>query len=251
VQPKAQVVKSYQTGSVLKYNRWTLDVDAYYVHFQNGYQSFTDPTTGEPIYFASGPSNTKGLEGESNVVIGHGFSIYGNLSFASAKYQEGSSFPNGGLWVANTPKNMQTIALLYQHTNWDVGFVTKRVGSYYNDNGSGAATGATSASCSGCVTYEAGGLPEQYPFNQAIKISPWDLENFFLNYTIKNSSHFRGTKIQFAANNLFNHHSVTGITAGLTGTPAAPYTPSPADQLNLLPGRSFSITITGGYAPKR
>ncbi len=44
--PKPTLAKTYQTGSVLKLNRWTLDVDAYYVHFQNGYDSYTDPITG-------------------------------------------------------------------------------------------------------------------------------------------------------------------------------------------------------------
>jgi iron complex outermembrane receptor protein len=247
VPPKTQLVKSYQIGSVLKYNRWTLDVDAYYVHFQNGYQSYTDPITQEPIYFATGPSNTKGVEGESNIVLGHGFSVYGNLTFGQAKYQEGSTFPEGGLWVANTPKNMETVAVLWQHGNWDAGIVEKRVGTYYNDNGSAA----NSASCSSCFTYSEGGISLPYPFNQAIKILPWDVENFFLNYTIKNSSRFRGTKIQFAANNVLNHHSITGVTAAVAGTPAAPYVPNPADLLNLLPARSFSITVTGGWAPRR
>ncbi len=75
--------------------------------------------------------------------------------------------------------------------------------------------------------------------------------NVFLNYTIKDTSHLRGTKIQFAVNNLANSHALVGLTPGAKPTLAAPYVLSQLDQLNLLPGRSFSITITGGYAPKR
>ena len=50
--PKPTLAKTYQIGSVMKHRRWTLDVDAYYIHFQNGYDSYTDPTTNEPVFVA-------------------------------------------------------------------------------------------------------------------------------------------------------------------------------------------------------
>ena len=37
VPPKPTLAKTYQIGSVMKHRRWTLDADAYYVHFQNGF----------------------------------------------------------------------------------------------------------------------------------------------------------------------------------------------------------------------
>ncbi len=37
VLPKPTTVKTYQAGSVVKFNRVTLDVDGYYSHFQNPY----------------------------------------------------------------------------------------------------------------------------------------------------------------------------------------------------------------------
>jgi iron complex outermembrane receptor protein len=235
--PKPTTAKTYQIGSVVKHNRWTLDVDAYYVHFQNGYQSYTDPVTTETVFVATGPSNTKGIEAESNISLGYGFSLYMNGSMGAAKYASGPNYPNGGLWVANTPRNVETGALLWQRGPWDVGFIVKNVGSMYNDNGS--------------YTYTINGVKIPYPINQAIKIDPFDLENFFINYTIKNASRWRGTKIQFAANNLANHHYVVGVTPFVTGTPTAPFVPNSQDLLNLMPGRSFTITVTGGWAPKR
>jgi iron complex outermembrane recepter protein len=235
--PKPTVAKTYQAGSVLQHRRWTLDVDAYYVHFQNGYDSYTDPTTLEPVFVATGPSNTKGLEAEGNVALGYGFSLYANASVGSAKYQTGANFPNGGEWVANTPSNIEGVNLLWQHHNWDVGLVYKRVGQYYNDNGS--------------LTYTINGAKIPYPVDQAITIQPWDLVNVFFNYTIKGSSFLRGSKIQFAINNLANSHSITGITPATAATATAPYVPNGGDLLNLMPGRSFTITLTGGYAPKR
>ncbi len=235
--PKPTLAKTYQTGSVLKLSRWTLDVDAYYVHFQNGFDSYTDPATLEPVYVATGPSNTKGIEAEGNVVLGYGLSLYGNLSFGSAKYQEGRNYPNGGEWVANTPSNVEGVSLLWQHSNWDVGLIYKRVGRYFNDNGS--------------LNYLINGITIPYPVNQVIKINPWELTNVFVNYTIKNSSRLRGTKIQLAVNNLANSHNLTGVTPAIGPTAAASFVQNPGDLLNLLPGRSITITITGGYAPKR
>ena len=235
--PKPTLAKTYQGGSVLKLNRFTLDMDAYYVHFQNGYQSYIDPTSNEPVFVATGPSNTKGFEAEGNVALGYGLSVYANLTAGSAKYQTGANYPNGGRWVANTPSNVEGVNLLWQHRNFDMGLTWKRVGQYYNDNGS--------------LNYKINGISVPYPVDEAVTIHPWNLVNVFMNYTIKNSSHFRGTKIQLAVNNLANSHSIVGITPGVAATATAPYVLSPTDQLNLMPGRSISLTITGGYAPKR
>jgi iron complex outermembrane receptor protein len=235
--PKPTIAKTYQTGSVLKYNRWTLDVDAYYVHFQNGYDSYTDPTTNEPVFVATGPSNTKGLEGESNIVIGHGVSLYLNASKGAAKYQTGKNYPNGGLWVADTPRDTEAAAILWQQSNWDVGIVNKRVGKMYNDNGS--------------FNYLINGVTVPYPVDQAINLNPFDITNVFVNYTIKNTSLIRGSKIGLAVNNLMNSHNVVGIIPFTAATAKVAYAPNPGDQLNLLAGRSILVTLTVGYAPKR
>jgi iron complex outermembrane receptor protein len=235
--PKPTLAKTYQGGTVLKMNRFTLDMDGYYVHFQNGYQSYVDPSSNEPVFVPTGPSNTKGFEAESHVALGHGLSVYGNFTVGSAKYQTGPNYPNGGMWVANTPSNVEGINLLWQHRNFDFGLTEKRVGQYYSDNGS--------------LSEKINGISIKVPVNQAVTINPWNVVNVFLNYTIKNSSHLRGTKIQLAINNLANSHSLVGITPGVAATATTPFVASPTDQLNLMPGRSFSLTITGGYAPKR
>ncbi len=231
------LAKTYQIGSVTKHRRWTLDVDMYYVHFQNGFDSYTDPTTNEAVFVATGPSNTKGIEAESNIIIGWGFSLYVNGSWNSAKYQEGINIPNGGLWVANSPKNVEGLALLYRHKNWDFGFVDKRVGTMYNDNGS--------------LKYLINGASLAYPVDQAVTIQPFTLLNVFASYTIKNASWLRGSKLGLAVNNLANNTNVVGITPATAATLTAPYVPNGGDQLNLNPGRSVIATLTVGWAPKR
>jgi iron complex outermembrane receptor protein len=235
--PKPTVAKTYQTGTVMKFRRWTLDTDYYYIHFQNGYQSYTDPVSLEPAFTATGPSNTQGFEAEGNVVIGWGLSAYANFSAGTAKYQTGANYPNGGLWVANAPSNVEGLSLMWRHKNWDLGFTDKRVGQQYNDNGS--------------LTYVINGIKVPYPVDQAIKIEPFNLANFFANYTIKNASWLRGSKLGLAVNNLSDNHSIVGITPAVAATATVPYASNPGDLLNLLPGRSVMATLTVGWAPRR
>ena len=219
VPPKPTLARTYQGGSVLKFNRWTLDVNAYYIHFENPYASVNDPNNfNEPMYVPTGPSNTKGIEGESNIVLGHGVSLYMNATVGTAKYSD------TGLWVANAPRDTEAVGLSWQQRNWNMGFFNKRVGKMYNDNGA---------------------------VNQAVPIDPFSVSNIFVNYTIKTASFLRGSKLGLSVNNLFDNHNITGITPGIGPTTAVPFAPSGGDFLTLLPGRSVMVSLTVGYAPKR
>ena len=218
VTPKPTAVKTYQAGSVVKFNRFTVDADAYYSHFQNPYSSFLD-AAGEAFFYATGPSNSRGVEAEGNVVLGHGLSLYVNGTAGSAKYQGGAKYANGGLWIQNTPKDTEAIGATYRFTQIDLGMFEKRVGRMFNDNGSN---------------------------NQAIKIDPFSVVNAFVNYTIKGDSYLRGTKIKLSVNNLFDNHAITGVNPFSTKSNA----PAPGDVLTMVPARSVSLTMTFGYAPK-
>src|SRR5579883_2695035 len=213
VLPKPTSVKTYQAGTVLKFQRWTLDFDGYYSHFQNPYASFVDPVTTESYFYQTGPSNTKGVEGESNIQIGHGLSLYLNASLGKAAYQQTD------LWVANTPHDTEAIGVTYRMRGFDLGFIDKRVGSMWNDNGT---------------------------INQAVPIDPFNIANLFLNYTVRGDSWLRGTKIRFGINNLQNNHNIVGVTPASAKSNA----PAPGDVLTIVPARSFSVTMTFGYAPK-
>ena len=107
----------------------------------------------------------------------------------------------------------------------------------YNDNGT--------------LAYLINGISVPYPVDQAIRFDPFSVTNVFVNYTIKNASWLRGSKVGLAVNNLLDNHNLVGITPATAATAAVPFAPSPNDQLNLLPGRSVMITLTVGYAPKR
>jgi iron complex outermembrane recepter protein len=214
VLPKPTNVKTYQAGSVLKFNRFTLDFDGYYSHFQNPYTSFFDPKSTESYFLQTGPSNSKGVEAESNIQLGGGFSLYLNGTIGAAHYQQTN------LWVQNTPKNTEAAGLTWRHRGFDIGFIDKRVGGMWNDNGS---------------------------VNQAIAIDPFNIANVFANYTVRGDNWLRGTKIRFAVNNLQNNHSIVGVNAASTASNVA----AAGDILTLVPARSVSLTMTFGYAPPR
>ena len=212
VLPNPILTDTYQVGSVFKANRFTLDIDTYRIKYESDYSSTPD-ATGEPVYFLNGSSVTKGVEVESNVLVGGGFSVYLNATSGAAKYD------NTGLWAQNAPKDTETIGLNLNRANWNIGFFNKRVGVMYNDNGS---------------------------VHQAVTIDPFNIANLFVNFTVKGSSALAPTKIRFAVNNLLDSHAITAVTPALTTTSV----PAPGDILTLMGARSVSLTFTVGFSPK-
>jgi iron complex outermembrane receptor protein len=118
--------------------------------------------------------------------------------------------------------------LTYQAHGYDLGVIEKRVGSYYDDNG----------------TYH----------NQAY-VAPYNNVNLFLNYTLHKTSFFDQSKVSFSINNLFNNENFTDIfpfnspTAVNGSAYIATTAPSPLDQVNLSSGRSFVVTFKMGMFP--
>jgi iron complex outermembrane receptor protein len=233
--PAPTNARTFQGGTVLKLSRMTFNADAYYIHFGNAYTAPADPN-GE-VYTSSGDSVTKGFEGETNVYLTHGMSLYANGTAGTARYvsqtltsststtSTTAANPNYGAWVANT----EAIGLTYQRKGYDMGFFHKRVGPMWNDG-----------------TFANGGNANQY-----IPIAPFNIDNLFLNYTIRSNSHLDGTKLRFSVNNLLNTENITSLTSGTTAVAGVPYAPSTGDTLGLTPGRSFTMTVIFGYSPKR
>ncbi len=210
--PKPTLTSTYQAGTVWKSGRFTLDADAYRIAFDNDYSSATDPATGEPAYFLSGRSTTKGVEAESNILITHGLSTYLNATRGSAKYDATH------LWVQNAPHDTETIGVNWQMENWNVGLFNKRIGRLYNDNGS---------------------------THQAVAIDPFNITNLFINYTIGGTSAFGRSKLRLSINNLFDDHKILGVNPASSKTSV----PAPGDILNLEASRSVALTFTVGFGP--
>lgn len=224
VLPKPQVASTYQGGSVLKFNRVSVDADYYYIHFENSYIS--TPVANSYTYNTTPPSNTTGVEAEGNIAITRKLSAFLNGTYASAKYVSTATTPS--LWVASAPKDTATEGVTYQDKNWDLGFINKTVGQQWNDN-----------------TDAAGNL-----LHQAIPINSFTESNVFLNYTVRNGSKWDQSKIKLSFNNLFNDNNIVGVTAFNTGTAAVPFVANGNDMLTTVPGRSVMVTFQLGFSPK-
>jgi iron complex outermembrane receptor protein len=254
VLPKQQHNTTWQGGTVIKLKRVTLDMDAFHIRFQSGFSSETNNSTGEPVFFPQPSSISKGLEGQSNIYVGHGLSAYLNATIERAYYTGFATiYPSGstgyqyplnvaapsGLWVQQTPSDTEAEGVSYLHGGWDVGLFNKRVGQFYlDDNG----------------------------YHNQTTISPFDVTNTYLNYTLRSGSRFDQTKIRLSVNNLFDLHSVTGITQANSATgpnftsggqtyvdpfnaPTALI--SGADNVSIFSGRSIVLSVTVGLSPKR
>ena len=204
------MAKVTQVGTVVNSDRWTFASDVYYMLLDGTYtRSATPDANGNFSYSPSGTQVNQGIEAEGNFVLGSGFSIYVNGTVASLKYANGQ-------WVAGAPKDTETVALNYQRDGWGAMLSVNRVGTQYNDSKSGA--------------------------HEAFTLAPITVTNLFLNYTLKEHYAFvKKTKFQFSVNNLTNQHSITAIApvSGSSGT-----TPSNADLLTVLAGRSLNATVT-------
>jgi iron complex outermembrane recepter protein len=232
--PKPTGVSSYQAGTVLKLKRITFDGDAYYIKFQNTYSSAIQTINGvTDTYFFLGPDSTsKGFELETNLYFGHGLSLYANGTANRAVYV-GTGVP-ANLFVQDAPDNTEGYGLTYQTKNLDFGLFEKRIGEQWNDNG---------ASHSQYLS------------------APFNIDNLFVNYTVRNNSILDGTHISFKVNNLFDTRNIVQIisfgnspVATMVNGAASPYLATTAlsggDLLTLTPGRSVSLTFTFGYTPK-
>jgi iron complex outermembrane receptor protein len=230
--PSPQLTSAYEGGTVLKLNRATLDADYYVVRFQNNYIPFqvadpNNPAASLNEYFLGPSSTTQGFEAETNIFLGDGFNVYANGTVGKATYR-GAGVPSG-LYVADTPSYTQDLGVTYQKHGMDLGVIEKRVGHYFDDNGS---------------------------FHNQASVAPYNNVNLFLNYTFrKTDSIFDQSKISFSVNNLFNSENDTDIFPANSPSPVgtsayfATTTPSPLDQINLTAGRSFMVSFKLGIFP--
>jgi iron complex outermembrane recepter protein len=243
--PKQQRSTTYQIGSVLKLQRFTLDADAYHIRFQNSYNSVIDPTTSETVNFLQPSSITQGVEFETTAVLARGLNLYLNATAANADYSGKLNAGTvtspfyvrapAGLWVQQTPADTEMQGITYQRRGMDLGFFNKRVGEQRVDAGA----------------YH----------NQAI-VEPFSTTNAYANYTVRSHLIFDATKIRLGVNNLLNQHNVTALTLAGTSTanvisgtsyvdPFNQTTPiSGSDNPTFISGRSVTISVTLGFAPR-
>jgi len=229
--PSPQLTSAYQGGTVVKARQFTFDADYYVVRFQNNYIPLAAGVNSQGYqlneYYLGPDSTTQGFEAEANASLTHGFNLYANGTVGKATYR-GTGVPSG-LNVTDTPSYTQGLGLTYQNRGMDLGIIEKRVGDYYDDNGS---------------------------YHNQVYVAPYNNVNLFLNYTLhKEDSIFDQSKISFSINNLFNSENITDVYPANSPIPIngsaylATTTPSPLDQINQTAGRSFVVTFKMGIFP--
>ncbi|MQQ99964.1 TonB-dependent receptor [Glaciimonas soli] len=197
---KPQTTNNYQIGSVLKTDHLVMDVDAYYIAFQNYIQATPDPTDpNNTLYYNAGGVTYKGLEGSLTYGLGYGVSLYTNGSLNSALYDDNTPI-TGGKKVPNAPESTAALGVLYAAGNWHASLIGKYIGTQYrNSAAKDAATG---------INYAEGA-----------KLGGYTVTNFALDYVIpKAISGFASAKLQFGINNITDNQAVTDIK--LNKTPA-------------------------------
>jgi iron complex outermembrane receptor protein len=210
--PKPTKSTTVQFGTVWNGTGLSLSADVYHTKLDGAYTGILDTVTGNTAYVLSGTQVNQGVELETNVTLGRGFSLYANVTLGSLKYANGK-------WVAGAPSDTESLGLNFQQGPWSANVQAKRVGKVYNDG----------KSASGVL-------------NEAFAIEPVTVANLFVNYTVAKLTPFdKKTKLQFGVNNLFNRHDIVTVS-GATGSSAV--TPLAGDYLTILPERSFSLTAT-------
>jgi iron complex outermembrane receptor protein len=212
--PLATKSTGMQVGTVWSSPAYTFSADIYSIKLDNSYTAGTADASGNVPYSASGTEVSQGIEAESNIALGSGFSLYLSGTIGSVKYADG---PTNGQWVAGAPQDTETIGLTYQRGEWDVAITANRVGQMYADDKSGTV-------------------------HEVFTIDPVVLTNLFVNYTVKTPfQHTKKAKVQVGVNNVFDNHAITAI-APVTGSTGA--NPAGLDLLSVLPGRSINVTLT-------
>ncbi|HVY33641.1 MAG TPA: TonB-dependent receptor [Caulobacteraceae bacterium] len=98
---------NYKAGTNFKKGRWILGADVYYIDFTNYITSIT--VGSQTTYLNGGGAIYEGVELEGQYVLDHGFSLYGNATYNSAKYK------GTAVWLAEAPQTTGAAGVLYEN----------------------------------------------------------------------------------------------------------------------------------------
>jgi iron complex outermembrane receptor protein len=183
-QPSPEQTDNYQIGTTYKTDRLTVSADLYYINFRN---AVTSRTVGNNVIFTNaGGEVYKGFETEGTFSLGYGVSLYGNLTFNSAKQK------STGDWMPNAPQQTAAAGVLYERGPLAGSLFMKFVGHQFGDTGD---------------TQPIGGFA---------------VTNFSAAYTFKNLAPWlHNTRLGFQIDNLFNRTSIDAL-AGYTAADSTP-----------------------------
>jgi iron complex outermembrane recepter protein len=169
-QPAPEQTNNYQIGTTYRTDRLTAGIDLYYINFRN--EAVKTGTATNPYFINAGSAVYKGVEMEGTYYAGLGFSLYGNLTFNSAKQN------STGEWMPFAPKMTAAAGLLYERGPVNGSLITKFVGRQYASGGNQVPLGG----------YAVTNLAAGYTFKN---VGPW----------------VRTVRVGVELDNLFNRHA--------------------------------------------
>jgi iron complex outermembrane receptor protein len=132
-QPSPEQTDNFQIGTTYKTNRLTASVDLYYIKFLN---EVTSTNIGADTFYSNaGAAIYKGVEMEGTYYAGLGFSLYGNLTFNSARQNSDNS------WMPFAPDKTAALGLLYERGPLSGSLITKFIGRQYGTTGNNVPIG--------------------------------------------------------------------------------------------------------------
>jgi iron complex outermembrane receptor protein len=165
-----QRTNNLQAGTTWKTDRVTLSADVYHIDFNN-FES-TANQGANLVAVHGGSAVFKGEEFEGTVVLGAGFSLYGNASHNGAVYADGTP-------VLNAPNGTDALGLIYDSGSLYASLISKHVGGQYQ---------------SGVFGNES--------------VSGYTIDDFALVYTLRNlGAGTKDVKLKFSVSNLSDNRT--------------------------------------------
>lgn len=216
--PKVTTSRTSQIGTVYQDDRISVDADAFHIKFDNAYNQSTD-STGTTIYTAAGSSTANGAEVDGNYVLGYGFSVNGNATYVSNKYDSNSQFH--GQYASLSPTNTEGLGLNWANDSWNLGVQAKRIGDMWEANS---------------------------VRSEGYRIKPWNTVNLAANYTLHWAQPNLSTRFQFTVNNLIGKQYYVDVKPAGTPDPVTGISaPNAADNISQMAPRSFQFAITQNF----
>lgn len=230
---------NYQVGTVFKTARLNADADVYLIDIDNLVSNVTDPNDpNNNLYFQSKGAWMSGVEAEGTVYIGWGWAAYANGSLNRAVFKTDPGVPSfdvaqiGAFGSPYIPQSTAAVGVRYASPTWFFSLDDKYAGPgvVYSSalvNPDLGLYGQTS-------TGAAGGKP----VSVAVAEQPgfWLASlSFGYSWLLPKGGFLHSIKTKVEIDNLFDHLVQVLNAAG--ATPAA-------NTYNVLPGRSFFITVS-------
>jgi len=212
----AQRTDNFQLGGTWKADKLTVSADVYHIKFNN---FFTYSNHGAAVQAQGGGSAVfKGVETEGTVVVGSGFSLYGNYTHNTQSYADGTP-------VQYAPDSTYAGGVIFDDGHLYGSLLAKHIGSTYQaGNGAGAIPGGVTGFANGLYT-----------------VAGYTTTDLSVGYTFRNpTAGMKDLKVRLNASNLSNNTTVYYVY-GAAGFGNG------NDAFMTLPGRSYAVSLAADF----